>query len=289
MYQTHFNMVSAPFGLTPNTQLFHALPPHLEAIETTLSALRMGEGIIQIAGEVGTGKTLVCRMLINRLPAHMDLAYLPTPASSGHALRLALARELGLACVDAESVRVALNDEARLIEQLQQTLLQRKAAGRAVVVMIDEAQALPDDALEAIRLLGNLETEQDKLLHIVLFAQPELDSRLAQHHLRQFRQRITFRSELRPLTLEETVAYIEHRLAKSGCYQPLFEVALYKAIWRASQGIPRLINQLCHKALLAACSDRRDEANRAAVLMAIRDTVGARQPRWTYPVLWGWQ
>ncbi|GHA54603.1 ExeA family protein [Photobacterium aphoticum] len=284
MYQTHFNLVSAPFGLTPNTHLFHALPPHLEAIETTLSALQMGEGIIQIAGEVGTGKTLVCRMLINRLPAHMDLAYLPTPASSGQALRLALARELGLTITPGMQT-----DEALLIEQLQLTLLQRKTAGRSVVVMIDEAQALPDDALEAIRLLGNLETEQDKLLHIVLFAQPELDSRLAAHHLRQFRQRITFRSALRPLTLEETAAYIEYRLARSGCYQPLFSVPLYKAIWQASQGIPRLINQLCHKTLLATCCDRRDEANREAVLLAIKDTVGARQPRWTYPVLWGWQ
>ncbi|MGF1725765.1 ExeA family protein [Photobacterium nomapromontoriensis] len=280
MYQSHFEMVSAPFGLTPNTQLFHALPPHLEAIEMTLAALNMGEGIIQIVGEVGTGKTLVCRMLINQLPAHCDLAYLPTPASSGLELRIALARELG---VDAAS------DRCLLADQLQQALLARKAAGRTVVVMIDEAQALPDDALEAIRLLGNLETEQEKLLHIVLLGQPELDERLALHHLRQFRQRITFRSSLRPLDLAETVAYIEHRLALSGCQQPLFEFNQYKAIWLASRGIPRLINQLCHKALIAACSENNPIAGREAVLLAIRDTLGARQPRWTYPVLWGWQ
>lgn len=280
MYQSHFEMVSAPFGLTPNTQLFHALPPHLEAIEMALAALNMGEGIIQIAGEVGTGKTLICRMLINQLPAHCDLAYLPTPAGSGLELRVTLARELG---VDAAS------DHCLLADQLQQALLARKAAGRVVVVMIDEAQALPDDALEAIRLLGNLETEQEKLLHIVLFGQPELDERLAQHHLRQFRQRITFRSCLRPLDLAETVAYIEHRLALSGCQQPLFELNQYKAIWLASRGIPRLINQLCHKALIAACSENNPIVGRDAVLLAIRDTLGARQPRWTYPVLWGWQ
>ncbi|KLV06412.1 MULTISPECIES: ExeA family protein [Photobacterium] len=280
MYQSHFGLTSAPFALTPNTRLFHALPPHLEAIETTLAALAMGEGIIQISGEVGTGKTLVCRMLINQLPTQFELAYLPTPARSGKELRIALARELALETD---------GDEALLADGLQQALLARKAAGKTVVVLIDEAQALPDDALEVVRLLGNLETEQEKLLHIILLGQPELDTRLAQHHLRQFRQRITFRSCLRPLDLSETAAYIIHRLAASGCETELFHLAEIKAIWSASRGIPRLINQLCHKSLLAACSEQRQHIDRQDVLLAIRDTLGARQPRWTFPVLWGWQ
>ncbi|KLV06156.1 MSHA biogenesis protein MshM [Photobacterium aquae] len=280
MYLFHFGMGAAPFGLTPNTALFHALPPHLEAIETTLAALSMGEGIIQIAGEVGTGKTLVCRMLMGRLPEHCELAYLPTPAASGYELRIALARELGLATD---------GDSALLADRLQQGLLARKAEGRSVVVLIDEAQALPDDALEVIRLLGNLETEHEKLLQIILLGQPELDDRLASHHLRQFRQRITFRSALRPLTHAETVAYIRFRLAGVGASPVLFPYSAAKAIWRASGGIPRLINQLCHKALIAACSDKRQQITRRDVLLAIRDTLGARQPRWTYPILWGWQ
>ncbi|PSW10225.1 MSHA biogenesis protein MshM [Photobacterium sanctipauli] len=280
MYLSHFGLTTAPFGLTPNTQFFHALPPHLEAISTTLAALEMGEGIIQISGEVGTGKTIVCRMLINQLPENFQLAYLPTPAASGDALRSALAKELNIP---------ASGDASLLTDQLHQALLERKAEGKSVVVMLDEAQALPDDALEAIRLLGNLETEQEKLLHIILLGQPELDQRLAQHHMRQFRQRITFRSCLRELDLAETVAYIEHRLSSAGGSAPLFSLAQYKEIWTASCGIPRLINQLCHKALIAACSDNRPQVSRHDVLLAIKDTLGARQPRWTYPVLWGWQ
>lgn len=279
MYQAHFGFSELPFSLTPNTDLFHALPPHLEAIQTTLAALEMGEGIIQISGEVGTGKTLVCRMLINQLPEHFNLAYLPTPAANGHELRLALARELNV---------LADGDNTTLTEHLQQALIARKAKGRSVVVLLDEAQALPDDALEVIRLLGNLETEQEKLLQIVLLGQPELDLRLAQHHMRQFQQRITFRACLRPLDLAETISYIEFRLTCAGCSRSLFELAQYRDIWKASRGIPRLINQLCHKALIAACSSNTPSVEREDILNAVKDTLGARQPRWTFPVLWGW-
>jgi MSHA biogenesis protein MshM len=279
MYQSHFRLNQAPFALTPNTSLFHALPPHLEAIQTVLSALEMGEGIIQISGEVGTGKTLVCRMLINQLPERFDLAYLPTPAMNGHELRAALANELNLS---------RDGDNTILTERIHDELIQRKSQGKTVVVLLDEAQALPDEALEVIRLLGNLETEQEKLLQIVLLGQPELDQRLAQHNLRQFRQRITFRANLRPLDLAETISYIEHRLQQAGCYKILFSLSDYRALWKSSQGIPRVINQLCHKALIAAYGSNQRKVTSKEVLMAIKDTLSARQPRWTYPVLWGW-
>jgi MSHA biogenesis protein MshM len=279
MYQSHFRLNQAPFALTPNTALFHALPPHLEAIQTVLSALEMGEGIIQISGEVGTGKTLVCRMLINQLPERFDLAYLPTPAMNGHELRAALASELNLS---------RDGDNTTLTERIHDELIQRKSQGKTVVVLLDEAQALPDEALEVIRLLGNLETEQEKLLQIVLLGQPELDQRLAQHHLRQFRQRITFRANLRPLDLAETISYIEHRLQQAGCRKVLFTQSDYRALWKSSQGIPRIINQLCHKALIAAYGSNQRKVTNKEVLMAIKDTLSARQPKWTYPVLWGW-
>jgi MSHA biogenesis protein MshM len=279
MYQSHFRLNQAPFALTPNTALFHALPPHLEAIQTALSALEMGEGIIQISGEVGTGKTLVCRMLINQLPERFDLAYLPTPAMNGHELRAALASELNLS---------RDGDNTTLTERIHDELIQRKSQGKTVVVLLDEAQALPDEALEVIRLLGNLETEQEKLLQIVLLGQPELDQRLAQHHLRQFRQRITFRANLRPLDLAETISYIEHRLQQAGCRKVLFTQSDYRALWKSSQGIPRIINQLCHKALIAAYGSNQRKVTNKEVLMAIKDTLSARQPKWTYPVLWGW-
>lgn len=279
MYQSHFRFNQAPFALTPNTALFHALPPHLEAIQTVLSALEMGEGIIQISGEVGTGKTLVCRMLINQLPERFDLAYLPTPAMNGRELRAALASELNLS---------RDGDNTTLTERIHDELIQRKSQGKTVVVLLDEAQALPDEALEVIRLLGNLETEQEKLLQIVLLGQPELDQRLAQHHLRQFRQRITFRANLRPLDLAETISYIEYRLQQAGCRKILFTQPDYRALWKSSQGIPRIINQLCHKALIAAYGSNQRKVTNKEVLMAIKDTLSARQPKWTYPVLWGW-
>lgn len=279
MYLSHFGFEQFPFRLTPDTGLFHALPPHLEAIKMTLSALAMGEGFIQISGEVGTGKTLVCRMLVRQLPARYDLAYLPTPAMSGRELRAALAKELGLQ---------PDGDGLTLTESLHQSLIERKRGGRTVVVLLDEAQALPDEALEALRLLGNLETEQEKLLHIVLLGQPELDERLATPQLRQFRQRITFRAVLRPLDMAETASYIEHRLSKAGGEPGLMPLARQKEIWHASGGIPRLVNQLCHKALIVACSTGDDLVSRKAVQAAITDTQTARQPRWHYPVLWGW-
>ncbi|CAG21588.1 ExeA family protein [Photobacterium profundum] len=279
MYQSHFRLNQAPFALTPNTSLFHALPPHLEAIQTVLSALEMGEGIIQISGEVGTGKTLVCRMLINQLPERFDLAYLPTPAMNGHELRAALANELNLS---------RDGDNTMLTERIHDELIQRKSQGKTVVVLLDEAQALPDEALEVIRLLGNLETEHEKLLQIVLLGQPELDQRLAQHNLRQFRQRITFRANLRPLDLAETISYIEYRLQQAGCHKALFTLSDYRALWKSSQGIPRVINQLCHKALIAAYGSNQQKVTNKEVLMAIKDTLSARQPKWTYPVLWGW-
>ncbi|MCP4957273.1 ExeA family protein [Photobacterium aquimaris] len=281
MYLSHFGFKQAPFSLTPNTALFHALPTHLTAIETVLAGLAMGEGIMQLSGEVGTGKTLVCRMLINRLPPRYDLVYLPTPAQCGLSLQVALADELGIN-IDTE--------QHRLTVDIHDQLLHRKAKGRAVVVVIDEAQALTDDALEMIRLLGNIETESEKLLHIVLIGQPELDQRLAAHQLRQLQQRITFRTTLLALNEAEAVAYIEHRLSVSGCHSQLFSIAQSRAIWFASGGIPRLINQLAHKALLAAYSHQRQCICRQDINIAIADTVAARQSsrlwwqwlRWKY-------
>ena len=276
MYLSHFGLNSSPFSLTPNTALFHALPTHLTAIDTVLAGLAMGDGIIQVSGEVGTGKTLVCRMLMNCLPPESDLVYLPIPARCGMTLQVALAHELGL-MINADLHRLTLD--------IQDQLLQRKANGRKVVVLIDEAQALTDDALEMIRLLGNLETESAKLLHIVLFGQPELDQRLAQYQLRQLQQRITLRATLFLLNEAEAVAYIEHRLLLAGRHKTLFSIAQSRTIWFASRGIPRLINQLAHKTLLVAYSQQRPFICQQDVNIAIADTISARQSsrRW-----WQW-
>ena len=278
MYQAHFGFEQLPFTLTPNTDLFYGLAPHFEAIQTVISALEMGEGVIKVTGEVGTGKTMVCRMLVNHLKDCTALIYLPNPVLSGTDLRHAVAKELDL----------ATENEATLVDNIQHKLIELHNSGLRVVAIIDEAQALSDEALETLRLFGNLETEDKKLLQIVLLGQPELDARLEAYHLRQFRQRITFSSTLRALTLDETVAYIDNRIAKSGGNPELFSLNQKKAICRSSLGIPRLINQLCHKALLLSFSESKKNIDNQHLFSAMHETYDVCKPKFKTPILWGW-
>ena len=278
MYQTHFGFEQLPFTLTPNTDLFYGLAPHFEAIQTVISALEMGEGVIKVTGEVGTGKTMVCRMLVNHLKDCTALIYLPNPVLSGTDLRHAVAKELDL----------TVENEATLVDNIQHKLIELHNSGLRVVAIIDEAQALSDEALETLRLFGNLETEDKKLLQIVLLGQPELDTRLEAYHLRQFRQRITFSSTLRALTLDETVAYIDNRIVKSGGNSELFSLNQKKAICRSSQGIPRLINQLCHKALLLSFSESKKNIDNQHLFSAMHETYDVCKPKFKTPILWGW-
>lgn len=278
MYQAHFSFEQLPFTLTPNTDFFYGLVPHFEAIQTVMSALEMGEGVIKVTGEVGTGKTMVCRMLVNQLKDSAALIYLPNPVLSGADLRQAVAKELGL----------TIDNEATLVDNIQHKLIELHNSGLRVVAILDEAQALSDEALETLRLFGNLETEDKKLLQIVLLGQPELDARLEAYHLRQFRQRITFSSTLRPLTLDETVAYIDNRIAKSGGKYAPFSLSHKKAIWRSSLGIPRLINQLCHKALLLAFSEDKKNIENQHLFAAMHETYDVCKPKFKTPILWGW-
>ncbi|CAH7052294.1 MSHA biogenesis protein MshM [Vibrio chagasii] len=278
MYQAHFGFEQLPFTLTPNTDLFYGLAPHFEAIQTVISALEMGEGVFKVTGEVGTGKTMVCRMLVNHLKNCTALIYLPNPVLSGADLRHAVAKELDL----------KVENEASLVDNIQHKLIELHNSGLRVVAIIDEAQALSDEALETLRLFGNLETEDKKLLQIVLLGQPELDARLEAYHLRQFRQRITFSSTLRALTLDETVAYIDNRIAKSGGNPELFSLNQKKAICRSSQGIPRLINQLCHKALLLSFSESKKSIDNQHLFSAMHETYDVCKPKFKTPILWGW-
>ncbi|MUG27282.1 ExeA family protein [Aeromonas salmonicida] len=268
MYLNHFGLQEAPFGLTPNTGFYYGLPPHEEALQVLNWALAQGEGFIKVTGEVGTGKTLLCRKLLSELgsEAHpVRLAWLPNPHLTPAELRTALALELGL------SVREGA--ELDLTDRIHRHLISLHQQGSRVVVLIDEAQALPDETLEAIRLFGNLETESNKLLQIVLFGQPELDARLAKPHLRQLRQRIGFSYCLRPLRFDETRAYLEHRLQISG-YRgaPLFAGRAMRLLWRASRGIPRLINILAQKCLMLAYGQGARQIDSRLVRLAIRDT-----------------
>ncbi|MFM2591043.1 ExeA family protein [Vibrio sp. TBV020] len=278
MYLDHFGFESLPFHLTPDTELFLGLAPHYEAIQTVNAALEMGEGLIKVTGEVGTGKTMICRVMVKHFKPHIQLVFLPNPALDGDRLRVAVAKELGIEVIDTTSI----------VEDIQRRLIELTKQGRQTVVLVDEAQALSDDALEVLRLFGNLETEQSKLLQIVLFGQPELDERLSQYHLRQFRQRITFSAQLRGLTLDEAVAYIDNRLSKSGGRESLFTLNQKKAIWRASKGYPRLINQICHKAFVLAYSQKASNISNAYLFDAIHDTYDSCKPKFKSPRLWGW-
>ncbi|NQY34057.1 MAG: AAA family ATPase [Alteromonadaceae bacterium] len=244
MYLYHFGLRELPFTLTPNTNFYLGLEPHNEALAVLMTALKTGEGFIKVIGEVGTGKTLLCRKLLNEIPEHFVTAYIPNPYLSPDELRRAVAVELGVKQAQRMSTQL-------LTQRIQQRLLELHIKGHSVVLILDEAQALPAESLEALRLFTNLETETRKLLQVVLFAQPELDQRLSETKFRQLRQRITFSYQLRAMTGGEVEQYIQHRLQVSG-YKgaALFSTRLCKKIARASQGIPRLVNILCHKMLM---------------------------------------
>ena len=209
MYLYHFGLRELPFTLTPNTNFYLGLEPHNEALAVLITALKTGEGFIKVVGEVGTGKTLMCRKLLNEIPEHFVTAYIPNPYLKPDELRRAVAVELGVKQAQRMSVQL-------LTQRIQTRLLELHSQGHSVVLILDEAQALPAESLEALRLFTNLETETRKLLQVVLFAQPELDERLAETAFRQLKQRITFSYKLRAMTATEVEHYIQHRLQVAG-------------------------------------------------------------------------
>jgi MSHA biogenesis protein MshM len=264
MYLEHFKLSVSPFSLAPNTEFFCELPTHQEALNVLLFSLKQGDGFIKIIGEVGTGKTLLCRILLNKLDENFVTAYIPNPEQSGYGLRRALAHELGL---------VIEGDSSQLTEIINQRLLELHKQGKNTVLIVDESQALPDECLETIRLLTNLETEERKLLQVVLFGQEELETKLNKNSMRQLKQRIVFSYRLRPLTKEETNLYLSHRLAKAGhTFGKLFSPRAKKKLYRASHGLPRVLNVLCHKALLISYGRGLHYIDAKAVKKAIQDT-----------------
>ncbi|MDX1635744.1 MAG: AAA family ATPase [Marinobacter sp.] len=270
MYESHFGLQEVPFALTPNTRYFLKAKSHSDALELLLVALREREGFIKITGEVGTGKTLLCRLLLNALEGQATTAYIPNPSLTPENLYEAVVDELGVTVSDADNTH-------RVLKALTQRLVQLVGEGQQVVLVIDEAQAMPEATIEALRLLTNLETESTRLLQVVLFGQPELDTLLNQASLRQLKQRITFQYRLAPLDRASVAQYLRHRLAQAGYNgDELFAPAALKVITRASGGIPRLLNILAHKSLLAAWGRGDQKVGRWHVLQAVRDTESAR-------------
>jgi MSHA biogenesis protein MshM len=272
-YLKHFGLRELPFGITPDTSFFFACRSIQEALNTLLVAVSNGEGFIKITGEVGTGKTLLCRKFLSMLGARWVSAYIPNPNLEPRGLELALAEELGVVAEFAEP--------HRLDKQLTQRLLDIARQGKRVVLCMDETQAMPLATLETVRLLTNLETEKRKLMQVVFFGQPELDRKLASPSVRQLRQRITFQHTLKSLARNEVAAYVAHRLTIAGYSgSTLFSAAALKSIHMASRGVPRLVNILAHKSLLLVYGEGGRNAERRHVRAAVEDTPSASSPWW---------
>jgi general secretion pathway protein A len=267
VYLEYYGLRLAPFDITPNPRfLFHSRK-HREAFNHLLYGIRERKGFVQLTGEVGAGKTTLCRALLEHLDGHYSTALILNPVLSADELMKAIATEYGL--------DVKGRDRLETLAAISDFLLKQTLAGKETVLIVDEAQNLTEDLLEQVRLISNIETDDRKLLQIVLMGQPELRDRLNSHKLRQLRQRITVRYHLNPLTRTEVGQYIQHRLALAGARG--FPAFTPPAVWRVfgySQGIPRLVNAVCDKALLAGFVERSDRINYWMVGRAIRELEG---------------
>ena len=274
MYLKHFGLTEFPFTITPDTGFALSTRAHQDALNTLLVALQCGEGFIKVVGEVGTGKTLLCRRLLQTLGDKAVTAYLPNPQLEPQTLLMALAEELRL---DG----AASLDQFHLLKKINLGLLDCARRSVRVVLCIDEAQAMPLETLEALRLVSNMETEKRKLLQIVLFGQPELDVRLSDPSVRQLLQRIGFSHRLHGLDRSETAMYLQHRMHVAGFRGELnFSSGAVRALHSASRGTPRLVNILAHKSLLSAFGEGRQNVRRQHVRDAARDTEGAGSIGW---------
>ncbi|MQA18895.1 ExeA family protein [Rugamonas rivuli] len=270
MYQSHFGLRESPFGITPNPAFFYAGNTRGEILQALLYAVCHGEGIIKVTGEVGAGKTMLCRMLESQLPPHIDVIYLVNPNLNPQEVQYAIAAELGM---DGHGLRI---DEIQ--RRLQADLIARHSQGRQVVLLVEEAQAMPLDTLEAIRLLTNLETAHSKLLQIVLFGQPELDQHLALASMRQLKERITHSFEVPALAPALIDEFLECRLRAAGHDgSPLFSPAAARLIAERSEGIVRRINILADKALLAAFAADASTVGVRHARQAIRESAFRRR------------
>jgi len=272
LYLEHFGLNERPFRITPHTDFFFDGADRGATLEALSYAVLHDEGIVKVVGEVGSGKTMLCRVLMERLPAEVDTIYLATPSLARDEIYHAIADELDL--------RFSQERRTVALRELQAHLIGLYGAGRRVVILIDEAHVMPEDTLEQVRLLSNLESNRHKLLQIVLFGQPELDATLAKNELRQLRDRITHSLRTRPLAPPEVAKYISFRMRAAGYRGPeAFLPAAAAMIARASGGLTRRINILADKALLSAFTDNTHAVGRRQVRAAIADSeFGVAQP-----------
>ena len=271
LYLEHFGLQEPPFRITPHPDFFFDGADRGATLDGLQYAILHDEGIVKVSGEIGSGKTTLCRVLMERLPPEVETVFLANPSYSRTEILHAIAEELG---------RPAASDPAAsALRDLQLLLIELYGNGRRVVVMIDEAHAMPEDTLEQVRLLSNLESSRHKLLQIVLFGQPELDTALDKPSMRQLKDRITHNFRTRPLTADETGSYIAFRMRAAGYKgREVFTTAAISAIARASSGLTRRINVLCDKSLLAAFAANTHAVTPRQVRAAIADSDFAPVP-----------
>jgi general secretion pathway protein A len=265
MYLKHFNLSERPFSITPDPRFLYMSLRHREALAHLIYGLGEGGGFVQLTGEVGTGKTTMCRCLLEHVPDNVDLALVLNPKVTSIELIATVCDELGIEFQEKDaSIKI-------LTDVLNHYLLEAHAKGRRTVLIIDEAQNLSADVLEQIRLLTNLETSTQQLLQIILIGQPELRTLLQREDMRQLAQRVTARYHLEPVTREDTGAYIKHRLQICGATRPIFNKTAVDRIYKLSGGIPRLINVLCDRALLGAYTEDKLQIDKKIIRQAANE------------------
>ena len=273
MYAAYFGLTERPFSLAPDPRYLYLSDAHREALAHLLYGIGEGGSFVQLTGEVGTGKTTVCRALLEQLPPDVDVAMFFNPRLTSVELLAAVCDELRVPYpVGTTSLKV-------LVDALSQALLDAHARGRRTVLIIDEAQNLSARVLEEVRLLTNLETTTQKLLQVVLIGQPELADLLSRRNLRQLSQRVTARYHLRPFSEAESQRYVQHRMEVAGQRQPIFSKQAVRAAHRLSRGIPRLLNTICDRALLGAYATGQTRVKEAVVRKAAKEVLGARRRR----------
>ena len=273
MYAAYFGLTERPFSLAPDPRYLYLSDAHREALAHLLYGLGEGGSFVQLTGEVGTGKTTVCRALLEQLPPEVDVAMIFNPRLTSVELLSAVCDELRV------SYPAGTTSAKVLVDALSQALLDAHARGRRTVLIIDEAQNLSARVLEAIRLLTNLETTKDKLLQVILIGQPELAELLGRRNLRQLAQRVTARYHLRSFTEDESQKYVMHRMEIAGQRQPIFTKQAVRAAYRLSRGTPRLLNTICDRALLGAYATGQTKVKEAVVRRAAREVLGTRRSR----------
>lgn len=281
MYLSHFGLSETPFNITPDPRYLFMSDRHREAMAHLTFGVTQGGGFVQLTGEVGTGKTTICRCLLGQIPNDVEIALITDPKISEHELLAAVCDELRIPYPSKSSSK-------NLVDRLNERLLDSHARGRRTVLIIDEAQNLSREVLERVRLLTNLETARQKLLQIILIGQPELTETLARPDLRQLAQRITARYHLAPLRRRDVADYVTHRLSVAGCNRPLFTRSAIRELFKCTGGIPRLVNVVCDRALLGAYARNRHQVDGGTIKRASEELRSRRigqSRRWSTPGL----